>query len=236
MNTKVARGRVVWKAFLLAFLCLLLPMLPSPAGAEDPIYGNRTFERSPSFGPPSTVISVSGTGCIESGKPYTEARVWLSRRGDQAGDPYDTSENYAIRPDGTWSGELRVPMEAPEGRYVLDASCRADDMVFRSGEADFYVGESIPISSPPSPAPSVTTAPRRPEPAGPAVVLPSPSPSSKQATIVAVSSASPSPRVTSSEDAPGRLGSASLLPLSLAAVALAGLGTWGFRRWLSRRS
>ena len=111
-----------------------------------------TFERSPAEGPRGTVIKVSGTGCIEGGKPYQQAHIHFYRRAGQEGGGFDTFQDYPIRSDGTWSGDLVVPQEAPPGNYGIGVTCEADDMSFPVGEADFVVN-----SDPPIPPPSTTT-------------------------------------------------------------------------------
>lgn len=138
-----ARGRAAVRALTLA--CLVLLVAAGSARAEHHSYENRTFERSPAEGLPGAVIQVWGTGCIENGKPYENASVWLVNRAFDA-----PLQRYAIRSDGTWGGDFTVPREAPPGDYRLDANCRADDMVFPIGYQDFRVLD-------PSPAPTTTT-------------------------------------------------------------------------------
>lgn len=210
--------------------------------AQSDPYNGRTFERSPSYGPPGTVISVSGTGCIENGQPYEKAIVRLARRASPDETPFDKSQDYPIHPDGTWGGDFVVPQEAPRDDYKLGADCQAADMVFPGPETDFYVGDSLPTT--PSPTPIISASPASsPSPAKP-TYKPSPSPERSPSVIAATPSPSPSPspqQTKSPQAAPAsETGHHSAIPILVVAAALviAALSGTGFiflRRRLSQR-
>lgn len=164
-------GRSVREALALA--CLLALVGSGPARGEHHAYENGTFDRSPAEGFPGTVIQVSGTGCIENGTPYETASVWLYNSRFDA-----PLRHYPVRSNGTWGGEFAVPVESPPGDYQLEASCRADDMVFPIGYQSFRVLDPWPPTSAPpttsaAPTTSVATTPPLTSRATSAVVGPS---------------------------------------------------------------
>ena len=144
------KGRSVVGVVVLCTALSILGVLDAETAAAQ-----FTFERSPAEGPRGTVIKVSGTGCIENGKPYEYAYLFFSYA-EPGGQPYDTSQQYPIRPDGTWAGDFVVPQDAPTGHYGMRASCVADDQFFLAGESTFFVNSNPPIP-PPSTATTSTT-------------------------------------------------------------------------------
>lgn len=118
-------------------------------GAAWAQYGDRTMTRTPDHGKPGTVITITGTGCIEDGKPYDSALLMVSYKGDPR-----RSENYTdvpVHDDGTFEGKVAVPDDAPPGDYVVSVDCSADDMVHQVGREPFTVDGTSP-----SPTPSAT--------------------------------------------------------------------------------
>ena len=140
------KGRTAVGLTLCSVLAILSVVNGGAASAQF------TFERSPAEGPRGTVIKVSGTGCIENGKPYERASLYFSRRAAEGGISFARFQDYPIREDGTWAGDYVVPQEAPPGNYLMQASCVADDQYFLAGESTFVVN-----SDPPIPPPSTTT-------------------------------------------------------------------------------
>ena len=104
----------------------------SQAGA---LFPQNNFNFSPDYGPPGTVISVSGL-CDETFEPYGEPPAYTGTGATHVimGFALATSntplviDSYPIQADGhTWSGTLTVPNGIVGGQYVLEAQCdRAD--------------------------------------------------------------------------------------------------------------
>lgn len=160
------------------------------------------------------MISVSGTGCSEDGRPYERAGVSLVNRS------FDTRyQYYPIKEDGTWEGQFLVPSEAPPGSYKLSAMCQASDMVFDVPDQTFEVSEaaSAPEPQAPSPTPKLVVPKARSSPSPPPPSSPSQPPPS-MAEIA--TSSSPTPLVKAVPDSDDDVGLYPLVPLGIAAVAL----------------
>jgi len=106
----------------------------------------RTLTRTPAQGSPGTSIALSGTGCFFPGRPAESVFARLASRAGTTGGPFDTSAEFPVKPDGTWSGQIVVPPDAPAGEYSLSASCVEGDALLSPEESDFRV-----LPGPPSP-------------------------------------------------------------------------------------
>ena len=109
--------------------------------------------RSPASGPPGTEIMLSGTGCLLDGRPAESVFVRLETALGETSEPYLVTSTIPVRADGTWSGTLRLSVEAPPARYVLSTTCQASDMSFGVVDSDFIVV----AGEPPLPATTSTT-------------------------------------------------------------------------------
>jgi Big-like domain-containing protein len=99
------------------------------------LFPQNNFNFSPDFGPPGTVISVSGM-CNETFEPYGEPPAYTGTGATHVimGFALATSniplviDSYPVGTDGhSWSGTLTVPNGIAGGQYVLEAQCdRAD--------------------------------------------------------------------------------------------------------------
>jgi hypothetical protein len=192
--------------------------------AQGDPYNGRTFSRSPDQGPPGIVIKVSGTGCIYQGQPYEHAHVYFYRVAQSESEAFGKRQDYAIYADGTWGGDLGVPLEAPFGDYILHASCIASDMVFDAGELPFKVNDPnspspSPLLSPsPNPSPSPRSKPKlspKPSPSVVAVASPFPSPSPQQTK---------SPEAAPASETSHRSAAPILAALAILLAATLGLG------------
>ncbi len=173
----------------LAFgLLFLATAFPASAQEANPGY---TFTYTPSHGKPGTVIHVEGTGCHYEGKPYEYAAVYLYYRGDPDETTARARERYAIADDGSFSGDLTVPTDAPAGKYILSADCYASDMAFAVADTDFIVDG-------PSPTPTRSPSPRA-SPTPTSTPTPKPTPRhspSRSPSATPSASHHPTPRVT----------------------------------------
>lgn len=221
----------------LAGLSLLLTALalggPVALAGVNPGY---TFTRTPDHGKPGTVIHFEGTGCEYQGKPYQG--VWIFLRYDRDGNkPPRAAQKYDIANDGSFSGDVTVPKDAPAGHYVLTAQCYASDMAFAVGDLDFTVDGSPPSPKPtrtasPTPQPTLRPTPSRtptPRPSATRTLSPSPTASRTSSRALASPSpllASPSPTAIAS----ARLGDShngpppALLAAAAVLIAANGLG------------
>lgn len=97
-----------------------------------------THSWSPKQGPPGVAINVSGTGCIENGKPYDEADVgFFGPTDDQFNSRVVDHVKPPIAPDGSFSGTLHVPSDTKVGPYKVFFTCRAGDEQFGLGDEPF---------------------------------------------------------------------------------------------------
>lgn len=111
-----------------------------------------TFSRSPAEGVAGITVSVSGTGCLLDGRPAQFNHLLFDRTDGGIEGAFHTSVDVPVQPDGTWSGQLRVPPDAPAGSYNLTSTCQASDMVWGSVNSDFRV-----LAGPPITVPTTTT-------------------------------------------------------------------------------
>jgi hypothetical protein len=107
---------------LVAAACFLVGVLAmsAPVGALD---GPLPLTVTP--WPPTTSVTVSGSGCISSGAP---GRVQMYLIKDSALTIYDQDANA----DGTWSFPLSLN-ELADGSYSIEGTCGVSD---QSGDAD----------------------------------------------------------------------------------------------------
>jgi hypothetical protein len=121
-ESAATEGAIAMKRELGVLIVGAVAVLCQPAYAA----GKPTISRSPTRGGPGTVIKVSGTGCASPDR----VSVRLYAKVDSTGRPSDTSQTFQPRPDGTWSGQITVPADAPAGDYGLDATCFYQDTAF----------------------------------------------------------------------------------------------------------
>lgn len=126
------------RLLILALAILALLGLGSAAvvGAQD---GGPTFVYSPTSGAPGTRIQLSGTCPFGAGGRGDAAFVRLARVVSAGETPFDTSVTMPVREDGTFSGELVVPADAPPDEYELRMNCIAGDQTFGDQERPFQV-------------------------------------------------------------------------------------------------
>jgi hypothetical protein len=82
----------------------------------------RNFAMSPTSGPPGTSVHVSGIGCAP-GILLSSSRDFV-QVSSTAGVP--TSTRFAVSTNGSWSGSLVVPANAPAGPATVTALCFSD--------------------------------------------------------------------------------------------------------------
>lgn len=145
--------RLVGVVPLAAVALVLLAVGPSVT-AQD---GAVTFERSPASGPPGTVIAVSGTGCLLGGEPADFAFVLAFNLLGSPNPPFDFSARLPVEADGSFSGELTVPLDALPEEYRLGGHCALQDQAFGSFDAPFTVTGTGPTTSTSSTSTSTTS-------------------------------------------------------------------------------
>jgi hypothetical protein len=86
------------------------------------------FAFTPEAGPPGTTIQVSGN--CPAGGPGSGSFVRIARIVDAPGEePFDAAISPALASDGSFTGNLQVPDDAPPDRYTLGAECNEGDAV-----------------------------------------------------------------------------------------------------------
>ncbi|MBI2710295.1 MAG: hypothetical protein HYX34_11460 [Actinobacteria bacterium] len=120
-----------------------------------------TLNISPDSGPPGTAISVSGS-CVFRGVPSERAYI----RGHHVTVRFDFYQYIPVASDGTYSGELMVPVDAPTGAYHISLSCLRADTVFGDAQQPFTVTPGIGPSTTTTTT-ATTTAPTTTTTAGP---------------------------------------------------------------------
>lgn len=118
-------------------------------GQQQP---ERTISRTPTEGPPGTVIELSGTGCLLYGRATERVGIFMYSR------EFDTSTTFPVASDGTWSGSLAVPAQAPPGNYRIRASCIEQDQVLPGVETDFRVLQGSTTTTTTTASTTTTTA------------------------------------------------------------------------------
>jgi Cu-Zn family superoxide dismutase len=103
---------------VLAAAALLLPAAPGASAAAS-------FSISPASGPPGTVISFTGTGCLpRSGPDGTFVFAGLPQ-GSFADQP---QVNFESGPDGSFSGTIVVPAAQAPGTYGTGLGCFMEEI------------------------------------------------------------------------------------------------------------
>lgn len=98
-------------------------------------------------GPPGISIGLSGT-CWWLGIPNEAAFIRLARIVTDGELPFDTSIELPVRSNGSFSGQLVVPVEAPQGEYTLSLNCRTEDQFTAFFDTTFTVaGDPITTTS-----------------------------------------------------------------------------------------
>lgn len=111
------------------------------------------FRFSPGTGQRGQILSISGWNCrVGNGPPAEKASVYLYLRAGQPGVPFGRHFDFSVDSDASWSGELRIPADAPPGEYVIVVNCVEDDAVAPKGDREFdvRVGDAPTLTAPPA--------------------------------------------------------------------------------------
>jgi hypothetical protein len=192
-----------------------------------------TFLFQPGYGPPGTVVTMHGTGCIANGAAYEYASVRFYDQSDSARAHARVDKRYPIRSDGSFDAKLTIPKLAP-ATYQFVASCYHASTPYSLVQTTFLV-QKASASATPSAGAATSAPPAGTRSSAPATTRPRATAPAPRASASGQVAAAPSPRAASrpAARAAGRHGS-SRAPLAvLALLALGGVGIaagWRLRR------
>jgi hypothetical protein len=117
-----------------------------------------TLSSSPASGAGGSSIALEGT-CRIGSQPATAAVVHLTSEQIPAGSkPVNIFVDLTVASDGTFQGEIGVPVDAPAGTYAVSLACLSGDQEWGDKVNPFTVTSSaVPTTS--APSPTTTTVP-----------------------------------------------------------------------------
>jgi hypothetical protein len=148
INTTRNRVALAFAAAILSATAIIGPAVSAQAVPPDDTY---EISGTPAVVRPGGVITFTGTCWMnEDLGATTHVNVSGFLKPPAPEVPYDFRVfDIAVDPvDGSFSGRLPVPSDAPEGEYALTSQCITQDQVPGNGRDDFTVaGEPLPTTS-----------------------------------------------------------------------------------------
>jgi hypothetical protein len=156
-------------------LVLLVSGLPHAAAGEPPDLSG-TWSHDPIEAEAGQSISVVGECWFFGGQPGSNAHPRLARHfpPGTTGEPMSKSIVLPVAADGSFSGELPIPLWFPAGEYRLSVSCSVADQNWQLGDYEPFTVTAGPFAPPPTTAPATTatSAPTPPPPPPPIPAVP----------------------------------------------------------------
>jgi hypothetical protein len=124
------------------------------------------IEVSPTSGPAGTLISVSGSGCVNPDGPAPLAEVFVYPLGSEGVDNWSSVD---VAEDGSWSSDGFGVSDVviPELDYAVSARCYLPPDEVNGDNVILFEYEDVAFDVTPPPAPEPTTPPTT-EPSAPA--------------------------------------------------------------------